>query len=191
MIHDIVNCYRTCILAWSANMIHNMIPPFLCLCRSVIERMLGARLVMQKAVMGRALSFEYLNRQLVWHELSELMLFVLPLLRVTRLKRLLQTHLPALAAALTGSQPSGVMTSPDPDIIGVSPTWSTGVPLTKTRCCCIAVSTNGVTVRKSKFWAPGNFGRHAAIGYMGGTFSGWPAAKDCIHLSLQSTIELL
>lgn len=68
--------------------------------RSVLERVLRARLVTQKAVMGRALSFEYLNRQLVWHELSELMLFVLPLLRVTRLKRMLQAHLPALAAAL-------------------------------------------------------------------------------------------
>lgn len=77
--------------------------------RSVLERVLRARLVTQKAVMGRALSFEYLNRQLVWHELSELMLFVLPLLRVTHLKRLLQRHLPALAAVL---QPSALAGAP-------------------------------------------------------------------------------
>ncbi len=66
--------------------------------RSVVHRMLGAQLVYEKAVMSRALSFEYLNSQLVWHELSELLLFVLPLVDVTRLKRLLQNHLPALAA---------------------------------------------------------------------------------------------
>ena len=83
-----------------------------CVGRSVLERLLRARLVHQKAVMGRALSFEYLNRQLVWHELSELMLFVLPLLHVTRLKRLLQAHLPALAAALTASASSGALRQP-------------------------------------------------------------------------------
>ena len=75
----------------------------------MLERLLRARLVTQKAVMGRALSFEYLNRQLVWHELSELMLFVLPLLRVTQLKRLLQRHLPPLAALL---QPSALAGAP-------------------------------------------------------------------------------
>ena len=37
-----------------------------CWCRSVNERLLGARLVFQRASMARALSFEYLNRQLVW-----------------------------------------------------------------------------------------------------------------------------
>ena len=63
-----------------------------------MHRMLGAQLVYEKAVMSRALSFEYLNSQLVWHELSELLLFVLPLVDVTRLKRLLHTHMPALAA---------------------------------------------------------------------------------------------
>lgn len=34
-------------------------------CRSVSERVLGVRLVLQQASMARALSFEYLNRQLV------------------------------------------------------------------------------------------------------------------------------
>ena len=71
--------------------------------RSVVHRILGAQLVYEKAVMSRALSFEYLNSQLVWHELSELLLFVLPLVDVTRLKRLLHSHLPALTApALSG-----------------------------------------------------------------------------------------
>ena len=48
--------------------------------------------------MARAISFEYLNRQLVWHELSELLLFVLPLISVTRLKRMIVTQWPSLRA---------------------------------------------------------------------------------------------
>lgn len=34
--------------------------------------------------MSRLVSFEYLNRQLVWQELSEFMLFLLPLINVTK-----------------------------------------------------------------------------------------------------------
>ena len=49
--------------------------------------------------MARAISFEYLNRQLVWHELSELLLFVLPLISVTRLKRMIVSRWPSLRAA--------------------------------------------------------------------------------------------
>lgn len=48
--------------------------------------------------MARAISFEYLNRQLVWHELSELLLFVLPLISVTRLKRMIGRQWPSLRA---------------------------------------------------------------------------------------------
>ena len=35
-------------------------------CRSLLERLVGARLVYQQATMTRVISFEYLNRQLVW-----------------------------------------------------------------------------------------------------------------------------
>lgn len=49
--------------------------------------------------MARAISFEYLNRQLVWHELSELLLFVLPLVNVTRVKRMISNRWPSLRAA--------------------------------------------------------------------------------------------
>ena len=73
-------------------------------CRSLLERVLRARLVYQRANMARAISFEYLNRQLVWHELSELLLFVLPLISVTRLKRMIVKRWPSLRAA-TGTRP--------------------------------------------------------------------------------------
>ena len=71
----------------------------ICWCRSLIERCLSARLVYQKANMARAISFEYLNRQLVWHELSELLLFILPLVSVTRIKRMVTNRWPSLRAA--------------------------------------------------------------------------------------------
>ena len=80
------------------------------MCRTPIERLLQARLVYSKAVMSRALSFDYLNRQLVWHQLSELLLFVLPLLNVTRFKRLLQTCLPAVRTALAPTAVPGLHT---------------------------------------------------------------------------------
>jgi peroxin-2 len=38
-------------------------------CRSVLDRLLRARLVYQQPSAARAISFEYLNRQLVWSEL--------------------------------------------------------------------------------------------------------------------------
>lgn len=57
------------------------------------------RLVYQRVNMARAISFEYLNRQLVWHELSEVLLFLLPLINVGRLKRFVTHQLPQLKAA--------------------------------------------------------------------------------------------
>jgi hypothetical protein len=52
--------------------------------RSLLERVVGARLVYTQPVMTRLVSFEYLNRQLVWQEVSELLLFALPLLEDLR-----------------------------------------------------------------------------------------------------------
>lgn len=57
--------------------------------RSLIERFLSARLVYQSPNMNRAVSFEYMNRQLVWHEFSELLLLILPLLNMTSIKKAL------------------------------------------------------------------------------------------------------
>ena len=74
-----------------------------CLNRSVLERLLGARLVYERGSMARALSFEYLNRQLVWHELSELLLFLLPLLNVARIKAFVMARLPRIAPAPSSS----------------------------------------------------------------------------------------
>ena len=54
-----------------------------------MERLIGARLVYRQPSMSRLVSFEYLNRQLVWQELSEFMLFLLPLINVSKVSLLL------------------------------------------------------------------------------------------------------
>eukprot|EP00262_Sarcandra_glabra_P004994 TRINITY_DN16231_c1_g2_i1.p1 TRINITY_DN16231_c1_g2~~TRINITY_DN16231_c1_g2_i1.p1 ORF type:complete len:353 (+),score=36.77 TRINITY_DN16231_c1_g2_i1:69-1127(+) len=57
--------------------------------QSLIERVLRARLVYGSPNMNRAVSFEYMNRQLVWNELSEMLLLLLPLLNSPSIKKFL------------------------------------------------------------------------------------------------------
>ncbi|KAL5822817.1 hypothetical protein ACOSQ4_020717 [Xanthoceras sorbifolium] len=56
--------------------------------RNLIERALRARLVYGSPNMNRAVSFEYMNRQLVWNEFSEMLLLLLPLLNSSTFKNL-------------------------------------------------------------------------------------------------------
>jgi peroxin-2 len=63
-------------------------------CRTLTERLLGARLIYKQPNMSRLISFEYLNRQLVWQELSEFLLFLLPLINVAKVKRFILKLLP-------------------------------------------------------------------------------------------------
>ena len=71
------------------------------MCRNIVERLIGSRLVYKTANQPRALSFEYMNRQLVWHELSELVLFLLPLINLEKIKRAIGRVLPVKPAATT------------------------------------------------------------------------------------------
>ncbi|XP_057867144.2 peroxisome biogenesis protein 2 isoform X2 [Cryptomeria japonica] len=57
--------------------------------RNIVERILRARLVYERPNMNRSVSFEYMNRQLVWNEFSELLLLMLPLLNTTSIKKIL------------------------------------------------------------------------------------------------------
>lgn len=68
--------------------------------RSVADRVLGMRLTYSQRTMNRNVSFEFLNRQLVWHAFTEFLLFLLPLVRPKRLFRRLMklpTHPKLLA----------------------------------------------------------------------------------------------
>ncbi|KAL4589201.1 hypothetical protein LXL04_002106 [Taraxacum kok-saghyz] len=58
--------------------------------RNLIERLIKARLVYGSPHMNRAVSFEYMNRQLVWNEFSEMLLLLLPLLNSSSMKSFLR-----------------------------------------------------------------------------------------------------
>ncbi|EFX01040.1 peroxisomal biogenesis factor 2 [Grosmannia clavigera kw1407] len=55
--------------------------------RTLLDRVLRMRLVPPTSQVSREVSFEYLNRQLVWHAFTEFLLFVLPLVGIQRWRR--------------------------------------------------------------------------------------------------------
>ena len=55
--------------------------------RTLTDRLLRLRLVSPNAQTHREVSFEYLNRQLVWHAFTEFLLFLLPLVGISRWRR--------------------------------------------------------------------------------------------------------
>ncbi|KAI0473664.1 Pex12 amino terminal region-domain-containing protein [Xylariaceae sp. FL0804] len=55
--------------------------------RTLLDRVLRMRLAPPTSQISREVSFEYLNRQLVWHAFTEFLLFVLPLVGINRWRR--------------------------------------------------------------------------------------------------------
>lgn len=55
--------------------------------RTILDRILRLRLATPTSQVSREVSFEYLNRQLVWHAFTEFLLFVLPLVGISRWRR--------------------------------------------------------------------------------------------------------
>ena len=55
--------------------------------RTLLDRVLRMRLAPPTSQVSREVSFEYLNRQLVWHAFTEFLLFVLPLVEINRWRR--------------------------------------------------------------------------------------------------------
>lgn len=55
--------------------------------RTILDRLLRMRLAPPTSQVSREVSFEYLNRQLVWHAFTEFLLFVLPLVGINRWRR--------------------------------------------------------------------------------------------------------
>jgi peroxin-2 len=55
--------------------------------RTLTDRILRLRLVPASSQISRDVSFEYLNRQLVWHAFTEFLLFLLPLVGISRWRR--------------------------------------------------------------------------------------------------------
>jgi peroxin-2 len=55
--------------------------------RTLVDRILRIRLAPPSSQVSREVSFEYLNRQLVWHAFTEFLLFLLPLVGISRWRR--------------------------------------------------------------------------------------------------------
>ena len=55
--------------------------------RTLLDRLLRLRLMPESSQLRNEISFEYLNRQLVWHAFTEFLLFMLPLLGIRRWRR--------------------------------------------------------------------------------------------------------
>ncbi|EJU06432.1 hypothetical protein DACRYDRAFT_113142 [Dacryopinax primogenitus] len=63
--------------------------------RTITDRILGLRLVSSRRV-DRVISYEYMNRQIVWHALTEFLLFLVPLVDVAALRRGIRQYLLSL-----------------------------------------------------------------------------------------------
>ncbi|PHH71727.1 hypothetical protein CDD83_5110 [Cordyceps sp. RAO-2017] len=76
--------------------------------RTLLDRALRMRLAPPTSQVSREVSFEYLNRQLVWHALTEFLLFVLPLVGINRWRRWLgRTWRRTKEMMRTGGDPAG------------------------------------------------------------------------------------
>lgn len=71
--------------------------------RTILDRVLRLRLVPKSSHTSREVSFEYLNRQLVWHAFTEFLLFLLPLVGISRWRRILSRAWRKVRNAITGN----------------------------------------------------------------------------------------
>lgn len=71
--------------------------------RTLLDRVLRMRLVPPANQARREVSFEYLNRQLVWHAFTEFLLFLLPLVGISRWRKLISRAWKKAKDALRGS----------------------------------------------------------------------------------------
>lgn len=74
--------------------------------RRLWERVVGCRLVYTQSGARRHISFDYLNRQLIWSEISDLILFFLPLLNLDSVRSMLHEYFPATHVPSLGSNPT-------------------------------------------------------------------------------------
>ncbi|KAA8540390.1 hypothetical protein F0562_024691 [Nyssa sinensis] len=72
--------------------------------RNLIERAVQARLIYGSPNMNRAVSFEYMNRQLVWNEFSEMLLLLLPLLNSSSIRNILHPFSKDKSASSAGDE---------------------------------------------------------------------------------------
>ena len=85
--------------------------------RTITDRLLRLRLTPTSHSTSREVSFEYLNRQLVWHAFTEFLLFLLPLVGISRWRRILSRTFKKLRATLLSLVGKSKPTSDDDEEI--------------------------------------------------------------------------
>ncbi|OCL14598.1 hypothetical protein AOQ84DRAFT_308619, partial [Glonium stellatum] len=94
--------------------------------RTLLDRLLRLRLAPTSHATSREVSFEYLNRQLVWHAFTEFLLFLLPLVGITRWRRILARSYRRITSALLSLFRSRSSRSTPSDSDSDSPKHSAG-----------------------------------------------------------------
>ncbi|KAH8830470.1 Pex12 amino terminal region-domain-containing protein [Flagelloscypha sp. PMI_526] len=97
--------------------------------RTVVDRITGMALVPASKLAHREVSYEFMNRQMVWHAFTEFLLFALPLVNAKTLRQRISrayTHLspalllpPSVRQSLNMNEPS-----PAPSVPTRGPFWS-------------------------------------------------------------------
>lgn len=86
------------------------------------ERVAGARAVSSKANATRDITYQYMNRELLWHGFAEFLIFLLPLIDVRKVRT-------TLYSAVFGGEGSGVDGAGDGDAVwrqcGLCGEWPT------------------------------------------------------------------
>ncbi|KAI0081839.1 hypothetical protein K474DRAFT_1635257 [Panus rudis PR-1116 ss-1] len=82
--------------------------------RTLPDRLLGMRLISSRRLTKRDVSYEFMNRQMVWHAFTEFLLFLLPLINVRALRR-------RLIRAYSHLTSSSILPSPMRSVLGLAP----------------------------------------------------------------------
>lgn len=83
--------------------------------RTLTDRLLRLRLVPSSNQTSREVSFEFLNRQLVWHAFTEFLLFLLPLVGISRWRRWIARGWKKMKTAGSRIWQGGSITTDDED----------------------------------------------------------------------------
>jgi peroxin-2 len=75
--------------------------------RSIADRLCGMRLVYANKLMNRQVSFDYMNRELVWSGFAEMILFIIPLINFNKVRNLLSRLIRSRTTS-TAKKSSGV-----------------------------------------------------------------------------------
>ncbi|KAL0949402.1 hypothetical protein HGRIS_009464 [Hohenbuehelia grisea] len=85
--------------------------------RSIADRLLRMRLVPSSRLVKRDVSYEFMNRQMVWHAFTEFLLFLLPLLSARGIRR----RLKRIGSLLNPAKLTSILPRPIARTLGAAP----------------------------------------------------------------------